>query len=226
MQFRAGFGAPAERGCDAWQPGRKHPKRSDAGMTAGKPVRRVRETLPVHLQDELPRDRGPRAPGGRRLPQPRLREHPQDLPDTGLQDHARPLRHGPDDVHQIHHRGGRRRGRSQHQRSPLPPLRQHRPATRQHLHQRPVRRARPRHQRNRQRQQAGVLPLAGGALAGSVAARLPDRAAISSGMGEGGARWDGTSGADAMPQAWSRVDAAGDGGVASKPKTQACLPMG
>jgi 4-hydroxy-3-polyprenylbenzoate decarboxylase len=38
-----------------------------------------------HLQNELPRDRGPRAAGGRCLPQPRLREHPQDLPDAGLQ---------------------------------------------------------------------------------------------------------------------------------------------
>ena len=32
----------------------------------------------------------------------------------------------------------RRRECAQHQRSPLPPLRQHRPATRQHLHQRPA----------------------------------------------------------------------------------------
>src|SRR5437016_2277198 len=62
-----------------------------------------------HLQGELPRDRGPRAAGGRRLPQPRLREHPQDLPDASLQNHARPLGHGPDDVHQIHRGGGRRR---------------------------------------------------------------------------------------------------------------------
>ncbi len=54
---------------------------------------------------------------------------------------------------QIHRRRGRRRGCSQHQRRPLPSLRQHRPATRQHLHQRPVRRARPCNQRNRHRQQ-------------------------------------------------------------------------
>ena len=39
---------------------------------------------------------------------------------------------------------------AQHERSPLPPLRQHRPATGQHFHQRPGRRARPRHQRDRQ----------------------------------------------------------------------------
>ncbi|MBI2926292.1 MAG: serine/threonine protein kinase [Verrucomicrobia bacterium] len=77
--------------------------------------RRVREALPPHLQDELPRDCGPRAAGGRRLPQPRLREHQEDLPDASLQNHARPLGHGADDVHQIHHRGGRRCGRSQHQ---------------------------------------------------------------------------------------------------------------
>jgi UbiD family decarboxylase len=35
----------------------------------------------------------------------------------------------------------------------VPSLREHRPATRQHLHQRPVRRARPRDERDRQRQQ-------------------------------------------------------------------------
>jgi len=29
------------------------------------------------------------------------------LPDAGLQDHARPLGHGPDDVHEIHRGGGR-----------------------------------------------------------------------------------------------------------------------
>ena len=46
------------------------------------------ETLPAHLQDELPRDRGHRAAGGRRLPQPCLREHQEDLPDAGLQNHA------------------------------------------------------------------------------------------------------------------------------------------
>ena len=50
--------------------------------------RRVRETLPPHLQDELPRDRGHRAAGRGRLPQPRLREQTQDLPDASLQNHA------------------------------------------------------------------------------------------------------------------------------------------
>ncbi len=40
--------------------------------------RRVRETLPADLQDEFPGDRGHRAAGRRRLPQPRLREHPQE----------------------------------------------------------------------------------------------------------------------------------------------------
>ena len=44
-----------------------------------------------------------------RAPRPRLREHPQDLPDASRQNHARPLEFGPDDVHQIR-RGGRRLG--------------------------------------------------------------------------------------------------------------------
>ena len=66
---------------------------------------RMGEGLGVRVQEELPGDRGPRTAGRRRLPQPRLREHPQDLPDASLQNHARPLGHGPDDVHQIHHRG-------------------------------------------------------------------------------------------------------------------------
>ena len=35
-------------------------------------------------------------PARRRLPQPRLREQTQDLPDASLQNHARPLGHGPD----------------------------------------------------------------------------------------------------------------------------------
>ena len=39
---------------------------------------RMGEGLGVRVQDELPRDRGHRAAGRRRLSQPRLREHPQD----------------------------------------------------------------------------------------------------------------------------------------------------
>ncbi len=52
--------------------------------------RRVHEPVPAHLQDELPRDRGHRAAGGRRLPQPRLREHPQGLTKgpSDVLDHA------------------------------------------------------------------------------------------------------------------------------------------
>jgi hypothetical protein len=43
-----------------------------------------------HLQDELPRDRGHRAPGRRRLSLPRLREHPQGLTKgpSDVLDHA------------------------------------------------------------------------------------------------------------------------------------------
>lgn len=40
--------------------------------------------------------------------QPRLREHPQDLPDASLQNHARPLGHGADVVHEIPRGRGRR----------------------------------------------------------------------------------------------------------------------
>jgi 4-hydroxy-3-polyprenylbenzoate decarboxylase len=120
-----------------------------------------------HLQDELPRDRGHRAAGGRCLPQPRLREHPQDLPVASLQKSLRTaIKHGLWGMGQMMFtkylvvvddeslRTATRRAR--HQRSPLPSLRQHRPATRQHLHPAvagPVRCARPRHQRNRPPQQ-------------------------------------------------------------------------
>ncbi len=45
-------------------------------------------------------------PAGRRLPQPRLRQHPEAVSVSGLQDHARPLGHGADDVQQIHRGGG------------------------------------------------------------------------------------------------------------------------
>ena len=49
------------------------------------PRRREREIVPAHLQDELPGNRGHRAAGRRRVPQPRLRQHQEDLPDAGLQ---------------------------------------------------------------------------------------------------------------------------------------------
>jgi len=48
---------------------------------------------------------------------------------------------GPDDVHQDDRCGGRRRERPRHPRGAVPSLRQHRPATRSPLHQRPGRRA-------------------------------------------------------------------------------------
>ncbi len=48
------------------------------------------ETLPAHLQDELPREIVDIAlPARRRLPQPRLREHQEDLSDASLQNHSR-----------------------------------------------------------------------------------------------------------------------------------------
>ena len=92
----------APQGCRLSRHHRRHP--ADGRFLHR---RRLGETLPAHLQDELSRDRGHRAAGRRRLPQPRLREHQEDLPDAGLQNHARPLGHGADDVHQIHRRGGR-----------------------------------------------------------------------------------------------------------------------
>jgi len=74
------------------------------------------KTVPANLQNELSGDCGHCAAGGRRVPQPRVCQHQENLPDASVQNHARPLGHGPDDVHQIHRGGGRRRGRSQHPR--------------------------------------------------------------------------------------------------------------
>jgi hypothetical protein len=116
---------------------------------------RLGEAVSARAKDELPRDREHPLAARRPLPQPPLREHAQDLPDAGLQ-----ITHGlwgmgqmmftkyivvVDDDADVHKRPP----------SPLPPLRQHRPATRQHLHQRPGRRARLCHLRARRRHQPG-----------------------------------------------------------------------
>ena len=57
--------------------------------------RRERETVPAGLQAEFPQDRGHRAAGGRRVPQPRVRQHQENLSDAGLQKSLRTAtRHG------------------------------------------------------------------------------------------------------------------------------------
>ena len=62
--------------------------------------RREREIVPADLQDEFPRNRGHRAAGGRRVPQPRVRQHQEDLPDAGLQKSLRTATnvHNPSEV--------------------------------------------------------------------------------------------------------------------------------
>ena len=68
---------------------------------------RLGEAVPADTEDDFPGIGGPGAAGRRRVPQPRVREHQEDLPDAGLQGHARPLGHGADDVHQVYRGRGR-----------------------------------------------------------------------------------------------------------------------
>ena len=79
----------------------------------GKATERI--FLPL-LQAGPARDRRHRPAARGRLPQLRHRQHPQGVPGPRAQGHERDLGHRADDVHQVHHRGGRGRGRARRQR--------------------------------------------------------------------------------------------------------------
>ncbi len=68
--------------------------------------RRERSDFSAGFQNEFSRDRRHDAASGRRLSQSGFREHSKAVSVSGVQNHARPLGHGANDVQQIH-RGSR-----------------------------------------------------------------------------------------------------------------------